>query len=174
MIILGIDPGSRAMGLGLVRLEGGRVRYLAHGVIRPPSGPLPARLACIHAGVSACIEEWRPERAALESVFQHRNPRAALMLGHARGVALAACGLAGLPCSEYAPAHVKAAVTGTGAASKSQVQAMVQRLLGLSAPPPLDAADALAVALCYAHGEGSPGAERVARAARAADVAARS
>jgi len=167
MIILGIDPGSRAMGLGLVRFEGSRVRYLAHDVIRPPDGPLPARLACIHAGVVAVIDEWRPERAAVESVFQQRNPRAALMLGQARGVALAACGLAGLPCAEYAPSQVKAAVTGTGAASKSQVQAMVQRLLGLPAAPPSDAADALAVALCYGHGEGSPGAERVARAARA-------
>jgi crossover junction endodeoxyribonuclease RuvC len=164
LIILGIDPGSRATGLGLVRCEGHRVSHLASEVIRPPAGPLASRLAHIHGRVALRLAEWKPQRVALEAVFSARNPRSALQLGQARGAALAACGEAGLHCAEYAPSQVKSAVVGTGAASKVQVQAMVQRLLALDEPLPLDASDALAVALCHGQLDCSPGAGRVAMA----------
>ena len=164
LVILGIDPGSRATGLGLVRFEGAQVRHLASEVIRTGEGPAALRLARIHEHLRARLLEWQPEQVALESVFTARNPRSALLLGQARGALLAACGGAGLPCAEYAPSQVKAAVTGTGAASKVQVQQMVQRVLALAKPPPFDAADALAVALCHGHAAASSGADRVARA----------
>lgn len=164
MIILGIDPGSRCTGLGLLRAEGSRLEYLASEVIRTPEGPLAARLAYIHTRLAARLDEWGPERVALESVFTAKNPRSALQLGQARGVALALCGLRGLDAAEYTPAQVKAAVVGFGRASKEQVQAMVQRLLSLDAAPPQDAADALAVAICHGHRASSPGAARVAQA----------
>ncbi len=164
MIILGIDPGSRCTGLGLVRFEGVHIRHVASEVIRTKAGSLAARLAEIHTRLAARLVEWHPDRVAIESVFTARNPRSALQLGQARGAALAVCGLAGLDAAEYTPAQVKVAVTGTGAAPKSQVQAMIQRLLALEAAPPSDAADALAVAICHGHNGGSPGAERIARA----------
>ncbi len=164
MVILGIDPGSRATGFGLVRFEGASVRHLASEVFRPGEGPPEGRLARIHEHLRGRLLEWRPEQVALESVFIARNPRSALLLGQARGALLAACGGAGLVCAEYAPSQVKAAVTGTGAASKVQVQQMVQRVLALAKPPPFDAADALAVALCHGHAAASSGADRVARA----------
>ena len=164
LIILGIDPGSRATGLGLVRFEGTRISHLASEVIRTPSGPLAARLAHIHSRLSARLVEWQPDRAALEGVFSARNARSALQLGQARGVALAVCGLAALDAAEYSPAQVKAAVTGHGAAPKKQVQGMVQKLLGLASAPPEDAADALAVAICHGRSAASAGAERIARA----------
>ncbi len=164
MIILGIDPGSRCTGLGLVRCEGSRLEHLASQVIRTPEGPLARRLAHIHTCLAARLDEWRPERVALESVFSAKNPRSALQLGQARGVALALCGLHGLDAAEYSPSQVKAAVAGFGRAPKEQVQAMVQRLLSLETAPPQDAADALAVAICHAHRASSPGAARVARA----------
>lgn len=164
MVILGIDPGSRATGLGLVELEGSRLRYLESEVIRPPRGAPSERLAHIHTAIRQRLERWEPGTVALEGVFAARNPRSALLLGQARGAALSACGLAGIECAEYAPAQVKAAVAGFGGASKEQVQAMVQRLLGLVAPPARDAADALAVAICHGHRGSSRAAERVASA----------
>jgi crossover junction endodeoxyribonuclease RuvC len=164
--IFGIDPGSRATGWGVVQVEGSRLSRVAGGVIRAAEGGPAERLALIHRALCAAIDETRPERAALESVFHARNARSALLLGQARGAALAACGLRGLPTAEYAPAQVKGAVAGYGAASKQQVQRMVQRLLGLSAPPPTDEADALAVAIC--HGHASRGAARRADALEAA------
>jgi crossover junction endodeoxyribonuclease RuvC len=149
--ILGIDPGSRATGWGVVELAGSRLRRIDGGVIRPPEARLPERLAAIFAGLRAAIAASAPDAAALESVFSARSPRSALLLGHARGVALLACELCALACAEYAPMQVKAAVTGFGAAPKDQVARMIQRLLGLAAPPPADEADALAVAICHAH-----------------------
>jgi crossover junction endodeoxyribonuclease RuvC len=150
-----------------VRLEGAVLVHLASEVVRTPSGGSALRLAHIHSVLSARIAAWSPDRVAVESVFTARNARSALLLGQARGVALAVCGLAGLACDEYAPTQVKQAVCGSGAASKAQVQAMVQRLLGLETTPPADAADALAVAICHGHTSGSRGAARVAAARRA-------
>ena len=164
MVILGIDPGSRATGLGLVRVLGNRLSYLESEVVRPPAGELSARLAHIYRHLETRLGDWKPDRVAIEAVFSHRNPRSALQLGQARGAALAACGAVGLECSEYPPTRVKQAVAGTGAAGKSQVQAMVSRLLGLGTPPPTDAADALAVAICHGQFAAAPGAARVARA----------
>ena len=138
--------------------------HLASDVIRTPTGPLAARLALIHTRLAERIDEWRPDRVALEGIFTAKNARSALQLGHARGVALAVCGLRQLAAAEYTPAQVKAAVVGFGSASKPQVQGMVQRLLALDAPPPVDAADALAVAICHGHRAGSVGAARIAAA----------
>lgn len=151
MRILGIDPGSRATGYGVVDLSNSTLQRVAGGVIRCGTGSLASRLARIDRELSAMLVEIQPVAAALESVFSARNPRSALQLGQARGVALAACGRAGLEAAEYAPSQVKLAVVGHGAADKAQVQRMVQRLLGLATPPPADEADALAVAICHAH-----------------------
>jgi len=149
--ILGIDPGSSATGFGLVERQGSRIRHLAHGTLRPPrSAALPQRLAFLHAALVSLLAERAPDCVAVERVFVAASPRAALVLGHARGVVLAAAAGAGLCVSEYAASEVKLAVTGSGSAGKPQVQAMVRRLLALAAAPPRDAADALAVALCHA------------------------
>jgi crossover junction endodeoxyribonuclease RuvC len=148
--ILGIDPGSIATGFGVVDQDGSRLRHVASGVIRPGAGELAERLARIHEGLETLVQLHAPDNAALEAVFVSRNPRSALQLGHARGVALVVCGRAGLATAEYAPSTVKGAVAGYGRADKPQVQAMVQRLLGLASAPARDAADALAVAICHA------------------------
>ncbi len=147
--VLGIDPGSRRTGWGVVDLEGSRLRRFRSGVIRADGSDLAERLARVHRDISEVIALCRPDTVALESVFMHRNPRSAILLGHARGVALAACGLAGLHAAEYAPARVKLAVSGYGRADKAQVQQMVQRLLRLDFPPGPDEADALAVSICH-------------------------
>jgi crossover junction endodeoxyribonuclease RuvC len=150
--ILGIDPGSLVTGYGVVERHGADVRHIAHGTLRPPrAAALASRLAAIHAGVAEVIEAHRPDLVVVERVFVAANARAALVLGQARGVALAAASAGGLPVEELSPQHVKRAVVGSGAAEKLQVQRMVQRLLGLGSPPPQDAADALAAALCRAH-----------------------
>jgi crossover junction endodeoxyribonuclease RuvC len=150
--ILGIDPGSLVTGYGVVERHGADVRHVAHGTLRPPrAAALASRLAAIHAGVAGVIEAHRPDLVVVEQVFVAANARAALVLGQARGVALAAASAAGLRVEELSPQHVKQAVAGSGAAEKLQVQRMVQRLLGLAAPPAQDAADALAAALCRAH-----------------------
>jgi crossover junction endodeoxyribonuclease RuvC len=147
--VLGIDPGSVATGYGVVSVEGSTLRRIGGGTIRAKGDTLADRLACLQRELARAIAELEPECAALESIFSARNARSALVLGHARGVALAACGSAGLGPAEYTPQQVKAAVTGYGRAEKPQVMSMVQRLLGLSAPPPSDEADALAVAICH-------------------------
>jgi crossover junction endodeoxyribonuclease RuvC len=150
--ILGIDPGSNVTGFGIVERRGGHVRHVAHGTLRAPRGAsLAERLAAIQAGLSRAIEEHRPEVAVVERVFAGRSARSALVLGHARGVALATAAAAGLGVCEYTAPEIKLAVAGSGAAEKRQVQAMVERLLALDAAPALDAADALAAALCHAH-----------------------
>ena len=160
MRILGIDPGSLATGYGIVESAGSRLSYVACGVIRARDGDPGRRLAAIQRSLDEVVREHRPDEAAIESVFSARNPRSALKLGQARGVALAVCGGAGLATAEYAPASVKGAVAGYGRAGKSQVQAMVQRLLGLDRAPASDAADALAVAIC--HGAQSRARARIA------------
>ena len=152
MRILGIDPGSNATGYGLIDFAGGVLRHLEHGVLRPSrSAGMAVRLAGIHRGVAELVERTAPDMAAVERVFLAANPRSALVLGQARGVALAALGSAGIEVAELAAREVKKSVVGTGSASKKQVQAMVQRLLALDAEPPSDAADALAIAICQAH-----------------------
>ncbi len=149
MRVLGIDPGSVATGYGVVSVEGSTLRRIAGGTIRARGDTLADRLAHLSRELSAAIADAAPECAALEAIFSAKNTRSALVLGHARGVALAACGSAGLGPAEYTPSQVKVAVTGYGRADKPQVMRMVQRLLGLAAPPPSDEADALAVAICH-------------------------
>ena len=149
MRVLGIDPGSLATGYGVVTVEGSTLRRIGGGTIRAKGDTLADRLAFLQLELTRAIAEFSPDTAALETIFSARNARSALVLGHARGVALAACGTALLDPAEYTPQQVKAAVTGYGRADKSQVMLMIQRLLGLVAKPPSDEADALAVAICH-------------------------
>ena len=153
MIILGIDPGTRYFGYGVIErvAASNKVRYIECGVIQPRrSGELAARLGEISLGLVEVIRELRPDVVAVEGVFHGVNPRSALQLGHCRGVALATAGAHDLAVHEYAPATVKRAVAGNGQATKDQVQAMVRALCGLKRAPTLDASDALAVAICHA------------------------
>ena len=152
-LILGIDPGSRKTGFGIINAggsNGSKIEYVTSGIIRLPTGELPARLKVIFESVAEIIAEYEPTEMAVEDVFFARDPRAALKLGQARGAAIVAGVTAGLPVGEYAARSVKQSVVGTGAASKEQVQHMVKQLLKLPAAPAEDAADALAVALCHA------------------------
>lgn len=154
ILILGIDPGLNRCGWGLVASEGSRLSYLAHGVIKPPAQQqLASRLHDVFEGLTAVIERYQPHEAAVEETFVNSNARAALALGQARGVALAAAARRGLAVAEYAPTTIKKAVVGSGAADKTQISFMVQRLLPTAGPVTADAADALGVALCHAaHG----------------------
>ena len=150
--LLGIDPGSRVTGYGILDMDGPRNRYIASGCIQTDSGrPLPERLKTIFEGLTDVIRAHQPAEVAVEQVFMHRNPDSALKLGQARGAAICAVVMAGLPVSEYAPRAIKQAVVGSGAADKAQVQRMVALLLNLPEPPQADAADALAVAICHGH-----------------------
>jgi crossover junction endodeoxyribonuclease RuvC len=149
--ILGIDPGSRLTGIGVIEIAGPRSRCLTHEVIRLGDGPLPARLLALMQRLRALCAEFRPDEVAMEQVFVHRNVASALVLGEARGVAVCAIAEAGLPLHEYAPASIKQAIAGNGRADKTQVQHMVRILLNLPGSPAEDAADALACALCHAH-----------------------
>jgi crossover junction endodeoxyribonuclease RuvC len=157
-----VDPGTRATGYGVVEIDGASLHRVAGGVIRTASGTLGERLATIQGELTAVIEEFGPDSAAVESVFAAKNVRSALLLGHARGVVLVSFALADLRSDEYTPTQVKTAVVGYGAASKLQVQEMVRRLLSLPAVPPADEADALAVAICHGHASRVRGA-RLAR-----------
>jgi crossover junction endodeoxyribonuclease RuvC len=151
MRVLGVDPGSNATGFGLVEREGGVIRHLRHGVLRPPSGAeLSERLRFLHRALFEIAQESGPDVAVVERVFLAANPRSALILGQARGAILASLGEARVRVSELAAREVKKAVTGSGAADKKQMQTMVSRLLRLDGIPPTDAADALALALTYA------------------------
>ena len=149
--IIGIDPGSRTTGFGLIESDGLRSIHLAHGVLRLDGEELPPRLGQIFAGITAVITEHQPEVMAIEQVFVSKNPSSALKLGQARGAAICAAVNLGLPVAEYTPRGIKQAIVGTGRAEKNQVQHMVQMLLGLKEKPQADAADALAVALSHAH-----------------------
>ena len=151
MRILGIDPGLRLTGFGVIDVQGRALRYVASGVIRIPAGSLPPRLKSIHDGVSEVIAEYRPEIAVAEIVFVNVNPQSTLLLGQARGAAITTLVAHGLAVHEYTALQVKQAVVGYGRAAKSQVQAMVQHLLRLPGVPSTDAADALACAICHAH-----------------------
>ncbi len=149
MRVLGIDPGSRVMGLGLVAQEGDSLRCLHFDTIRSGSGELAGRLRVIYEAVAGVVEEYRPDAVAVEQVFVAHNVRSALVLGQARGSAICAAVAQGLPMAEYSARGIKQAVVGSGAAGKEQVQHMVRILLGLDQPPPADAADALACAICH-------------------------
>ncbi len=151
MRVMGIDPGSWVTGYGVVEGRGTDCRLVECGVIRMPrEGNLAARLLHIYHDLQAVIERVAPDCLAVEGVFYRENARTAVVLAHARGVALLAGAEVGLAVAEYAPAEVKKAVVGTGRATKAQVGYMVQKLLGLADPPrPADAADGCAVALCH-------------------------
>ena len=152
MIVLGIDPGTARTGYGVIRVEGGRVSALAHGVITTGAREDPGqRLSTIFECVRALVAMHEPHAVALESLFVGANPQTVLGVGQARGAVLAACGAAGVPSAEYAPSQVKQAVCGYGRADKGQVGFMVSRVLAMSEEPGTDhAADALAVAVCHA------------------------
>ena len=149
--ILGIDPGSRLTGFGVIDVEGNRSRYVTSGCIRISSDDWGQRLGTIFAELGTIIREFNPHEFAVEQVFMHKNADSALKLGQARGAAICAGVAHDLQLSEYAARAIKQAVVGKGGASKEQVQHMVTVLLNLNASPQEDAADALAVALCHAH-----------------------
>ena len=151
MRILGIDPGSRITGFGVIERSGGRVRYVESGCIRTGGGEFAERLKVIFDSLREIVAIYRPGEVAVERVFMHKNADSALKLGQARGAALCAVMAEGLNVSEYSPAEIKQATVGRGNAAKTQVQHMVQALLDLPGVPQADAADALAVALCHLH-----------------------
>lgn len=151
--ILGVDPGLRITGFGLIAKMGDRLGYLASGCIRTDAkASLPARLGTIHAALRELVAEHRPDQAAVEIVFVNVNPQSTLLLGQARGAAITGLVSSGLEVAEYTALQIKQAVVGHGHADKLQVQHMVRRLLSLSADPSPDAADALACAIAHAHG----------------------
>jgi len=150
MIVLGLDPGTRHFGWGVVERRGTRLMHLGHGVVSPrESDSIAKRLVVIERELVAVVEQHRPAIASVEALFFAKDPQAAAKLGHARGVALLVCARAALELHEYPPALVKRAVTGHGRAEKGQVAQMIRVLLGLAAPPPADAADALALAVTH-------------------------
>ncbi len=160
--ILGIDPGLRVTGFGLIEKSGSKLHYVGSGCIKTASArdgngddaaaSLPERLKIILDGIAEVIATYRPQQAAIEKVFVNVNPQSTLLLGQARGAAISALVLAGLPVAEYTALQVKQAVVGHGKAAKEQVGHMVRRLLELDGEPGADAADALACAICHAHG----------------------
>ncbi|HJS38669.1 MAG TPA: crossover junction endodeoxyribonuclease RuvC [Burkholderiales bacterium] len=152
MRILGIDPGLQVTGFGVIDQQGARLAYVASGCVRSGRGELAERLATLLAGLREVIATHRPQQAVIEKVFVNVNPQSTLALGQARGTAICAAVLAGLPVAEYTALQVKQAVVGKGHAKKEQVQQMVKRLLALPGAPGPDAADALACAICHAHG----------------------
>ena len=152
MKILGIDPGLRVTGFGIIEKSGSRLTYVTSGCVKSGSGDLTARLKVILEGLAEVIAANRPQEVAIEKVFVNVNPQSTLALGQARGTAICAAVLAGLPVAEYTALQVKQSVVGAGHAKKEQVQHMVKRLLALPGTPAPDAADALACAICHAHG----------------------
>ena len=169
MRILGIDPGSAVTGFGVLDSDDGKLVHIAHGPLRSPrNSPVAARLGYLHDAIVAVVCDYEPDAAVVEQVFVSINPRSALVLGQARGAALAAVSASGAAVIEYSASRIKLAVTGTGRAGKRQVQEMVRRLLELDRLPPFDAADALAAAICHANAGrlGVIAAEASARARR--------
>ena len=150
MRILGIDPGLRTTGYGVIEASGSKLAYVASGAVRIPTGDeLPIRLKAILDGLAEVIATYRPDIAVIEKVFVNTNPQSTLLLGQARGAAICALVTANLPVSEYTALQIKQAVAGHGKAQKSAVQEMVRRLLKLSGTPGTDSADALAAAICH-------------------------
>jgi len=160
--IIGIDPGSRSTGFGVIDSDGRHSLRVTSGCIRVGELPWPDRLGIIYDRVAALVAEHRPHELAVEQLIFARDATAALKLGQARGAILCAGLKAGLVVHEYSPKSVKLAVVGTGGADKAQVQHMVRVLLGLAATPAEDEADALAIALCHAHSMGIPARRRAA------------
>ena len=150
-VILGIDPGSRRTGFGIINSLNGKATYITSGVVRLPGGPLPERLRIIAESIGELVDRHCPSELSVEQVFLARSADAALKLGQARGAAIVPCVLRGLEVAEYSARQIKQSVVGTGAADKAQVQHMVRVLLSLPGLPQEDAADALAAALCHAH-----------------------
>ena len=159
MKVFGIDPGSARTGYGCVQTDGTRHKLIVCGAIASPATvAFPQKLKTIHTELALLLAKHRPDCVAIENLFHALNARSALKLGHARGVAMLAAVEAGVPIVEYSPAEVKQSVVGYGRAEKSQVQSMIQLLLGLDAPPtPYDASDALAIAICHVHRMNVPG-----------------
>jgi crossover junction endodeoxyribonuclease RuvC len=156
-LILGIDPGLQRTGWGVIACEGARISWVAHGVVAPPTSiPLADRLGFLARGIAEVIETYRPTEAAVEEVFMAKNAQSALLLGHARGAALAILSQQNVQVSEYATRRIKKALVGTGSAEKDQVAFMVRRLLPQSGSVSADAADALAAAICHAAERRSP------------------
>jgi len=150
--ILGLDPGLRHTGWGVVEAEGSRLRYIGCGAVNPRTdGAMADRLKDLHDALTEVLNEFKPEEAAVEETFLNKNPGSTLKLGHARGVVLLAPALFGLSVAEYSAKSVKQAVVGTGNATKDQIGMMVRTLLPGCNPPSDDAADALAVAICHGH-----------------------
>jgi crossover junction endodeoxyribonuclease RuvC len=150
--MLGIDPGSRITGYGLIHSIGNDIKYIDSGCIRTTTDTgLSGRLLDIFNGIRQIMAAFKPEEVAIEQVFMHQNVNTALKLGHARGVAMVAAASPELAVAEYSPREIKKAVAGYGAADKEQVKQMVMRLLMLSKAPQIDASDALAVAICHSH-----------------------
>jgi crossover junction endodeoxyribonuclease RuvC len=156
--VLGIDTSLRSTGVGVVEARGNRLAAVHVGRLKVQAkAPLSECLGVIHAGIAETIEQTAPDGVAIEGVFFSRNVRTAVILGEARGAAIAACTRSGLPVYEYAPRRVKQAVCGFGSASKEQVRKTLMSLLGLSAEPQEDAGDALAIAICHLHNKPMPG-----------------
>lgn len=160
--VLGLDPGTRHFGWGVVRRVGTRMSHVGHGVVSVAGGsvtaPLGERLVAIEAALVDVIARFAPMEASIESLFFAKDASAAAKLGHARGVGLLVASRAGLAVFEYPPARVKLTVTGAGRADKAQVAHMIRVMLGLSVTPPSDAADALAIAVTHLQGRALPGA----------------
>lgn len=152
MRILGIDPGLRITGYGVIEKSGSKLDYVTSGCIKSPDGELPQRLRSIFDHLGEIIAAYQPQQVAVEKVFVNVNPQSTLLLGQARGAAICAAVTQDLPVAEYTALQVKQAVVGNGHAKKEQVQEMVKRLLNLAGVPQEDAADALACAICHAHG----------------------
>ena len=156
MRVIGLDPGLRRTGWGVIEADGNRLRHVANGVVSSdPAQPVAARLVQLHDGIAAVLAEYGPEEAAVETSLSNKNPASTLKLGMARGIALLTPALAAVPVAEYLPMIVKQAVVGTGHASKEQVAMMVGHLLPGCEIATADAADALAVAICHAHSAAS-------------------
>lgn len=150
--LIGLDPGLRKTGWGIVELNGVNLEYVACGAISTlGTGAMSGRLAILYEGLAKVIEEWHPDSAAVEETFVNKNGASTLKLGQARGVVLLAPALAGLEVAEYHNRTVKRSVVGSGSAAKQQIEAMVRHLLPTANPQTADAADALAVAICHAH-----------------------
>ena len=167
MRVLGLDPGSRRTGYGVIERSGNRYRCVAHGPIAPPARlDLPHRIHAIAMRAGELMELHAPDAVVVEEAFYHESVRSTLVLGHVRGALLVAAVERGLPIAEYSPREIKLSVTGTGAAAKEQVAFMVRRMMGLKSAPPPDEADALAVAICHL------GRVRISAPKRAASAAA--
>lgn len=152
MRVIGLDPGLRATGWGVIEVSGSRLRHVANGALRPDAAACTAqRLRHLFEGLNEIIEKWQPATAAIETTFVNKDPASALKLGQARGVVMLVPAMFGLPVAEYAPNQIKKSLAGVGHADKAQIRAMVERLLPGCEIGCADAADALAAAICHAH-----------------------